>query len=78
MTDERAATGDEPGLMKTALALAPTTPGVRPGIVDADELVPARLGRYLVLDRLGHGGMGVVYSAYDPQLDRKVAVKLLP
>ena len=35
------------------------------------------LGRYVVLDRLGAGGMGVVYSAYDPTLDRKVAIKLV-
>ncbi|ATB38149.1 hypothetical protein CYFUS_003580 [Cystobacter fuscus] len=35
------------------------------------------VGRYLVLDCIGSGGMGVVYSAYDPGLDRKIALKLL-
>ncbi|HEY5944037.1 MAG TPA: serine/threonine-protein kinase [Kofleriaceae bacterium] len=34
-------------------------------------------GRYVLLTRLGAGGAGLVYSAYDPQLDRKVAIKLL-
>jgi len=37
----------------------------------------ASLGRYIVLSCLGAGGMGVVYAAYDPELDRKVAIKLL-
>ena len=35
------------------------------------------IGRYLVIDRIGAGGMGVVYRAYDPELDRRIAIKLL-
>lgn len=38
---------------------------------------PGRIGRYVVIKRIGAGGMGVVYAAYDDKLDRKVAVKLL-
>jgi len=34
-------------------------------------------GRYLVIERIGAGGMGEVFSAFDPKLGRKVALKLL-
>jgi len=38
---------------------------------------PKRLGRYVVLELIGTGAMGAVYLAYDPDLDRRVALKLL-
>ena len=39
--------------------------------------LPARIGRYLVIRAIGRGGMGVVAEAFDPELDRRVAIKLL-
>lgn len=43
----------------------------------AEELRLPKIGRFTVLDRVGAGGMGVVYAVYDAALDRRVAVKLI-
>ena len=37
----------------------------------------AQLGPYGITAQLGHGGMGVVYTAHDPRRKRQVAIKLL-
>jgi serine/threonine protein kinase len=54
--------------------LSPSQVAARP---TRNLTVGDKVGRYLILTTLGTGGMGVVFSAYDPQLDRKVALKLL-
>jgi tetratricopeptide (TPR) repeat protein len=63
------------------------SPRVRQPSTRVDEIVAsepppslargATIGRYVILDLVGAGNMGVVYAAYDPELDRKIALKLL-
>ncbi len=56
----------------------PTESSERTADGGPDELAPGtRLGNFVVLARIGAGGMGTVFLAFDAELDRRVAIKLL-
>ncbi|HEY5921304.1 MAG TPA: protein kinase, partial [Kofleriaceae bacterium] len=78
---------DDPALVETqspALAVRPV-PDARTRDVARAKVAnalfanhePVKLGRYHLIERVGQGGMGVVWGAFDPELERRVAIKLV-
>ncbi len=71
ITDEAKASTD-PGVIGIALSAASTQPAPSP----SSAQLPAQWGPLRIVEKLGQGGFGEVYRAYDPTLQREVALKL--
>ncbi len=67
------ASGDRPPDLREQQMMARVMARLEPTAIHQ----PVRLGRYVLLDPIGTGGMGVVHGGYDDVLDRRVAIKLI-
>ncbi len=69
---------DQCELCLTITCAAVRSAGAEPATSTAVEMVRGdTVGRYALVEMIGRGAMGRVYAAHDPQLDRKVALKIV-
>lgn len=50
----------------------------KPAIESQPELIGKQIGDYKITREIGHGGMAIVYEAYQQSLDRNIAIKIIP
>ena len=73
MLDEMESTAGSDDSPEAAVSIAPDAPSFSVALPEG-----ASLGRFAVTGFVGRGGMGTVYSARDPDLNREVALKVIP
>src|SRR5258706_10572933 len=59
------------------MANLPIMNTAQPGGIMPQDLTGTTLGKYRIMERLGRGGMADVYRAYQPSMDRYVAIKVM-